>query len=268
MENVESGAALLISYGPYAVLALFALVIAPYLTKQCYRIKGKGFNKILSGSIACGAWLVVVAMVAYITIAWAPDKVYIGKIGKLDPAMNVFSDPPTGTELFIKNDGDRGGKNAWGYALISSKNIENKNNCAAFTVSWTVGKTEHSVDFEVPVSVLMTGQNIKVSFKSHGPNQNTEGDVFIYRDGNWSTKGRCEKEIVEASPGFFRTAYAADQATLNKISSGLQSSNSATRSQARKKMRRLSKSELKQLKGMLPPGSSAQNVVNKELARR
>jgi hypothetical protein len=85
MDEIKDSAELLITYGPYAVLALFALLIAPHLTKQCLKIADKGFNKKFSGSIAIGAWLVVLSMVAYITIAWTPNIVYLGKIGRLTP---------------------------------------------------------------------------------------------------------------------------------------------------------------------------------------
>lgn len=267
MDEIKDGAELLITYGPYAVLALFALLIAPHLTKQCLKIAGKGFNKKLTGSIAIGAWLVVLSMVAYITIAWTPNMVYLGKIGKLTPEMTVFSDAPSSVDLFIKNDGDVGGKNSWNYALITNQRINNKNECAAFTINWTTNDQTHAVDFEVPIKVLIAGKNLKMKIKD----QNTEGDVYevyIYRDGAWSTKGTCEENTVAINTGFIKTAYAADSENLKKISTGLQSNNSATRSKARKEMRRLNKDELSQLRDMVPSGSNAQKVVDKEQARR
>jgi len=264
MNEITTSAELLITYGPYAVLALFSLLIAPHLTKQCLKITGKGFNKKFSGVIASGAWLVVVSMVAYITLAWTPEKVYVGKIGRLTPEMGVFSDPPPSVELFIKNDGDVGGKNSWGYALITDKLIKNKNECAAFTVNWTSENEAHAVDFEVPIKALMAGKNLHFTF---GEN-NSEGDVYIYRDGVWSDKGSCEEDVIVFNTGFIKTVYAADANSIKKIGTDLQSNNSATRSKARKDMRRLTKDELSQLRGMVPPGSSAQKVVNKEIARR
>jgi hypothetical protein len=178
--------------------------------------------------------------------------------------MTVFSDPPSSVDLFIKNDGDVGGKNSWGYALITNQRIKNKNECAAFTVNWTTNDQTHAVDFEVPIKVLIAGKNLNFKFKD----QNTEGDVYIYRDGVWSNKGLCEENTLAINAGFIKTAYADESDKLKNISTGLQSNNSATRSKARKSMRRLNKNELSQLRDMVPSGSNAQKVVDKELARR
>lgn len=267
MNSVANGAQLLELYGPYAVLALFALLIAPYLTKQCYRIQEEGFNKKLSGGIACGSWLVVVSMVIYITFNWTPTKVYSAGIGKFDQGMKVTPVQPDGNsnvKIYVKTKTDtiHSKQNRWGYALIVGRGgIENKNECATFSISWE-DKNKEAVDLDVPLSDLIESRHLKFKFLNHI----SEGDAFIYHDGKWTSKGICGQE-VRAEHGFFKTAYA-DHNPLHKISQGLQSSNSVTRAQARKKMRRLNKNELSQLRGMIPPGSSAQKVVNKELARR
>jgi len=262
--DIKEWPELIMSFGPYAVFVLFALWIAPRLLKECYKQEA-GFDKKLSGCIAGGAWLVVVSMVTYILFSWPPTKVYDGRIAILDERMEVFTFPPSKEDLYVKiGSGGPSNINAWDYALIvKADEIKNKNTCAIFTINWiSKDNEEHAVDLEVPLRDLMESLNFNFEYQNHS----SEGDVFFFRDGKWTSQGSCG-EAKQAEYGFFRVAYA-DHTPMHSISQGLQSTNKVTRSKARKGMRRLSVKELNQLIGMVPSGSSANNVINKELARR
>lgn len=266
INDVKDGAELLLSYGPYAVLALFALLIAPLLTRQCIKIEGEGFDKKLSGGIACGSWLVVVAMITFVTLTWPPTEVHDGTIGILDSNMEVVSIPHTEVDIYIKSNdvGTKSRKNTWNYAMLVKNRIENKNKCARFNVSWNGENDQYyEVDYQVHLSDLIAEHDLQIPL----PTPEANNDKFVYLDGKWSNKIRCVGRQVSAG-GFFRTAYAANPPSLNTISQQLQSSNKITRGKGRDNMEGLSKHELMQLKKLVPPNSNAKNVINKELARR
>lgn len=73
---------LLFTYGPYAVLALFVLWVAPRQTKT-FGIcpKQDKAQRFLCGSVAVGCWIVVALMVWFIYRDWPPRIIYQGSLG-------------------------------------------------------------------------------------------------------------------------------------------------------------------------------------------
>lgn len=269
MEIIHELSRLLLSFGPYAVLALFALWIAPARTKEFISSK-TGIEKKYCCGVATGSWLIVLGMVAYITINWSPKQVSTGSLGKLNPEMQILPTPPSEIDLFVKNEGsgnNPSGSNRWGYALIKGPEFKNLNACAAFTVFWTIDNKDHTVDFEVPVKNLLSSNNIKFPFDLIDLTNTEEGKVVNYIDGHWQETGLCYEENLSANLDFIKAAHAESE-KIQEISQNLQSDNSANRARARKHMRELSKNDLEKLQNEVPNNSRAYSVVSQEKERR
>jgi hypothetical protein len=74
--EAEKWVNLLFTYGPYAVLALFALWVAPRQTKLFLGcVRDGAAARTLCGAVAAGSWLIVAAMVVLIWRSWPPDRV-------------------------------------------------------------------------------------------------------------------------------------------------------------------------------------------------
>lgn len=261
--NIEDWPELIMSFGPYAVLVLFALWIAPRQLKICRSLE-PGFDKSLSGCIAGGAWLVVVSMVTYVVVNWTPNRVYDGTIGLLSENMEVIPIPHGKVDIYVKSNdvGTHSKKNIWGYALVTKNRID-ESSCATFNVSWKDENNDYyEVDYEISLSDLITGQHTPIS----PPSPQHTNDRFVHHNGKWVNNAPCI-ETHQRSVGFFKTAYASDLSELRNISIQLQSNNKIKRGKARYRLRRLSNKDLHRLKSMVPNGSQALDVIRKIIAK-
>src|SRR4051812_40148225 len=81
----------LFTYGPYAVLALFVLWVAPAQLKAFRQgARGSPTQQAVSGFVTIGCWLIVFAMVYYIYLFWPPRTVYLGSLGTHPASAQFF----------------------------------------------------------------------------------------------------------------------------------------------------------------------------------
>lgn len=260
----------LYTYGPYAVLALFVLWVAPAQLKAFRQVPNTNRPKqLVSGFIAIGCWLIVFSMVGYIYFFWPPRTVYLGTFGIHNENAKFYSQTP---ELFISSRRSDGSRLKWDYVIVTDTASSNATNSFDFAFQWG-GRVEDAADYSLPRSLL---QKRRIDFYS----DRSRPEILLYDDdSNPDSPLRPYPRIVSAAPAatapvtlaaIISSAQAqglavVDRATLMRW---LSSSDGNLRAQARAQLRQMSPADLQQL--LQAPGlsSDARDQINAERGRR
>jgi len=239
---------LLFTYGPYAVLALFGLWIAPRQTKLL--LSSNREDKVahyLCAGIATGTWLVAAAMVWFIYSSWPPKQVYEGSLGTYDENTQFY---PSHPDFFIATSSARGNNRLhWKFAIVTrSGKIGDEE---VYTFSRNLNGVFY--DYEIPAKLLKE-RKLRLFSRPENPNS-----LFYDDDGDRSTPAVEYKPVyaatttTEPSPGWL-DAYAQENQERQVIQQ-LRSPNPFFRAQGRAKLRRMPPEELPRLieSEALPP---------------
>ncbi len=231
-----SWADLLFTYGPYGVLALFGLWIAPRQTKLF--LSSDRQDKIahsLSGGIAAVTWLVVVGMVWFIYSSWPPKQVYEGEFGKHGEDTQFY---PSHPDFFIGTSSTAGGNRLlWKFVIVTRTGKVGDEEVYSFTRSLN-GKF---YDYEIPVRLL---KERKLRLFS---TRNNPGALFYDDDGDRSTdpieyEATYVRVMQKAAPGWL-DVYAQENKEQQVIQQ-LRSPNPFFQAQGRAQLRYIPSAKL------------------------
>jgi hypothetical protein len=257
----------LFTYGPYAVLALFVLWVAPAQLKAFRQTPhADSTQRAVSGLIAIGCWLIVFLMVGYIYLHWPPRKVYLGSLGVHPPQTHFYSQTP---QLFLSlQPADATGRRVrWDYVIVTDAHED----VDEFRFSYEWGPTTDELsDFILPLSLLK-----KRRVDLHADHEHPE--TLLYSEGDPATPKPLPRALAARSPArttahaaLIGTAHAEARTRLDKavIIEWLASSDGNLRSQARVQLRQLSPDELRQM--LQTPGltAAARQQIDAELRGR
>jgi hypothetical protein len=258
----------LFSYGPYAVLALFALWVAPTQLKSFRQIpRGNRAQLLVGGFVAMACWAIVFAMVFYIYMFWPPRTVYLGSFGSQPAEAQFFSQTP---QLYVSSKPAGGNRLRWDYAIVTDV-YQQADNAFSFTYQWGSGAEDYR-DFSLPLSLLKK-QRIDLSADPDHP-----GELY-YNDNNDPSAprrplGMLARGGAPAKPSnnaaFITRAHAQPRPAISQavLIDWLASPNPNLRAQARAQLRQLSPEELKQLLQNSGLPAITRDQINDELRRR
>jgi hypothetical protein len=258
----------LFTYGPYAVLALFVLWVAPAQLKAFRQgARGSPVQQAVSGFVTVGCWLIVFAMVYYIYLFWPPRTVYLGSLG-IHRAGALFNS--TSPQLFIAShpvgSGDR---LSWDYAIVTDTRGLAATDKFAFAYQWGPNAQDYT-DYYLPLSVL---QKRRIDARADPDHP----DDLLYDDGDPAAPSKLPRyagarvpALPTAHAALIATAHAEARGAIDKsvLIEWLASSNPNLRAQARAQLRQLSPDELRQL--LQTPGlpAAAKQQIEAELRGR
>jgi hypothetical protein len=227
----------LFDFGPYALLAIFLLYIAPKHTKRFIDCEHTDPTKRrLLCAIASGNWLVVFVMCVYIYTNWSPVKVYEGSLGIHGEESAFFTIDPNS---YIATNEVRN-KVEWLFAYVSESGAIKKNDRFRFIHEYNGTPFSYSIS----ASELKNG-NINIIASSTDPSQlmldmdNDPGTAPVLLEPTVASI-----ETSEPSGGFM-AAYAAPAPTDNAtIIRQLSSSNRHFQAMGRRKLQSKSIQEL------------------------
>jgi hypothetical protein len=245
----------LLNYGPYAVLALFVLWVAPAQLKAFRESRqGDRTQQAVSGFVAIGCWLIVFVMVYYIYAFWPPRKVYLGTLGT-HPAGALFNS--TSPELFIvSHPVGNDGRLRWDYVVVTDGHEITATDKFEFAFQWGHSEEEHT-DFYLPLNVL---QKRRIDLRAEPGHP----DNLVYDNGDPAMPlplpryaGAPARALPTPHAGLISAAYAQPRPSIDKsvLVEWLGSANTNLRAQARAQLRQLTPDELRQL--LQTPGLSA-----------
>jgi hypothetical protein len=258
----------LFTYGPYAVLALFVLWVAPAQLKAFRQgARGSPTQQAVSGFVTIGCWLIVFAMVYYIYLFWPPRTVYLGSLGTHPASAQFFSQAP---QLYLSPRPVGGGDRLrWDYVIVTDTRALNDTDKFAFAYQWGPGAEAHT-DFYLPLKEL---QKRRIDARADPEHPNN----LLY-DGDDSAAPLKLPRYAETRPlgppavhaTLIASAHAEARATIDKsvLVEWLASTNANLRAQARAQLRQLSPDELRQL--LQTPGlpTAARQQIDAELKGR
>jgi len=252
---------LLFKYGPYAVLALFALWVAPRQTRQFIECKARDQGtRYLCGGVAIGSWSIVVLMVAFVYGAWSPRTVYTGSLGTHGDDVQFI---PIHREFYISTQPRPDGRLTWNYAIVAE--LGNENEPYEFTYVWGAGEAEYT-DYAIAPELLKQGPLRLAAGKG-------DRSVLLYDDDrDPQTPAQPFPVIARAhtAPKGFSTwmaAYAAEPAGQEWVRA-LDSKNPYFQAQGRSHLRKLSNNELRAAMRTDGLSKRARRSMSKEMKRR
>jgi hypothetical protein len=259
----------LFTYGPYAVLALFVLWVAPAQLKAFRQAPpGNRTQQLVSGFIAVGCWLIVFGMVYYIYLFWPPRTVYLGSLGTHRVGALFFSQTP---QLFIASHPLEGSNDRfrWEYAIVTDPH--NSEKTFEFAYQWGPNDDDHA-DFSFPLDVL---QKRRINLR---PEPGHPENLVYDDDGNPATPPKTLQRITRAPAprlriahaGMIGAAHAETRQAVDKsvIIEWLASSNPNVRAQARAQLRKTSTEELRQMLQTTGLSATARQQIEAELKHR
>lgn len=243
---------LLFTYGPYAVLVLFSLWVAPKQTQEFLKCtQGDKAQRYLCGSVAVMCWVIVVAMVVFIYHNWPPQIVYQGSLGMYGQETEFVTSDDNfyiSTELLPDN------RLKWKFAIVTKSSERDPNRSYEFTRLLN----KKPKDYAIKLADLQAGH---VNLQSH-PN---DPEKLIL-------EGQELKSIARIDPNRFpgkdwMTVYAqANQ--YDYIIQALISPNPYFQAQARRQLRALPEETLKEWLKRSDLPHEARRQVESELERR
>ena len=251
----------LFTYGPYAVLALFVLWVAPRQTQQFIQCKTLNpGSRYLCGGIAVGCWMIVGLMVMYIYHAWTPRTVYTGSLGTYGEEVQFI---PVHQKFFISTQLRPDGRLTWNYAIVADLGTGDES--YEFTYVWGREDMEFT-DYAIRPELLKRGP-LRFAAKVGDPSSLLYDD-----DGDPETPWLPLPAIVAAhdtSQGInsWMAAYAAETPSREWIKA-LDSNNRYFQAQARRHMRKLSNSELQALLKTNDLSERIRRSIVREIQRR
>lgn len=222
----------LINYGPYALLALFLLFIAPKHTKRFIECQETDKTKRrLLCTIASANWVVVFVMCTYIYINWSPVTAYQGTLGAHGEESEFYS---SDSNSYITTDGAHNDKLEWVFAYITDGGVVKKDDRFRFTHEYNKANADFPMyaEYSIPASMLKKGK-MHITRNSSDPTK-----LMIDADNDPDTaqillEPDTHYQALNQSGGFM-AAYAApapaDNATIiRQLSSSNRHFNAAGR---------------------------------------
>jgi hypothetical protein len=266
----------LFTYGPYAVLALFALWVAPAQLKAFRQgPHGSPLQQMVSGFVTVGCWLIVFAMVFYIYLFWPPRTVYLGSLGTHPGEAQFISRAP---KLFVSARPMGGNRLRWDYVVVSDARpggAGNEDEAFEFTYQWTLN-ANNQADFSFLRSDLKK-RRIDLKADPERP------EVLLYDDDdNSTTPPRPLPRLAGARPAavpamaaalasaVVAAAHAETRQPIDKpvLLDWLSSPAGYLRAQGRGQLRQLSSDELRQLQQTPGLNATAREQIDAEVSRR
>jgi hypothetical protein len=266
----------LFTYGPYAVLALFVLWVAPAQLKAFLQgPRGSPVQQVVSGFVTVGCWLIVFAMVAYIYLFWPPRTVYLGSLG-IHPGEAQFAS--RAPKLFLTARHMGGNRLRWDYVVVSDAGpggTGSDDEAFEFTYQWTLDPNNQA-DFALSRSDL---KKRRIDLKPDPERR----EVLLYDDdNNPGTPPRQFPRLAGARPAavpatqvalaaaVVTAAHAETRQPIDKrvLVDWLSSPAGYLRSQGRGQLRQLSTDELRQLQQTPGLSAPAREQIDAEVNRR
>ena len=253
----------LFTYGPYAVLALFILWVAPNQTKiflDCPREHPR--RQLFCLTVAAASWAVVLVMIGYISINWPPKVVYEGRFGTHDGVVEFLSV----SDGFFVSQKEINGRLYWSYVIIE-KTLYDENQDFQFTHQWGLGINEYK-DYRISQVAL---KKTKINFESdpenssilrydHDNDINTPSEIYTL-EANAST-------TLDNLNFIGARAYAQAPEQNAFLVEWLVSPNANLRAHARAQLRTMSSEAVQQLLNLPNLSDIARQQIEDELRRR
>lgn len=252
-------------YGPYALLVLFVFWVAPrqmQAFKEC-KPADKG-SRILCGSFAVVSWGVIVAMTGYIFVNWSGTEVYMGTLGKYETQDNVeFYTMDQGAYVSTAFVSDT--RMEWKFAVVADSQKGQQQEYVTFTYRRDGEEYDHDLLLKD-----LKANNLKLFVNTMAPE-----NLLFDHDNNPATP------LVPYQPQIAYTAntksfsiehwfsaYALESDNPQDIIDALNSNNKFLRASARKKLRTLSLTSLKNMLDQTTTDSKANKQIAKEIRIR
>lgn len=266
--KIEAWPELLMSYGPYAVLILFALVVAP---RASARVRDVAANapkavRVTTTAVVVGTWSIVLLLVVYILFQWSPVRVYVGNLGVLNSEDKIY---PLVDNMYLKVEGTKAPKREkWSFVIVSRQDAFKDGQHIEFSHYWGDSDDDYT-DYLLPVSAVQKGS--AHDFRLLSSEQRQAGETYTWVENKWSEALLTPVPSTELVINWGWNAYAdSPQKTrqeLQKLVTDLQSVNRVMQANARREVRRLSDEQLQELKEMVEQ-PKAEQIILKEQERR
>lgn len=252
---------LLLRFGPYAVLALFLLLVVPRSSKYLANLDAntpKSVRMTATGAVVL-SWGVVLLMVGYILLTWSPLRVHDGRLGVLEESESVI---PMSERLYVRAEGVmQTPRDRWNFVLVAREDELEAAGTADFAYLWGDGDDEFTI-YRIPIEALARRE-----VQDFGLTHKDPGAVYRWEGQEWrlASASGTESPGPRFNPGW--AAYADDGRTLEEIRRMLVSPNRLVRIEARLGLRDLSDAELETLRGMTED-PKALRAIERERERR
>lgn len=256
--NLEVWPELIFKFGPYAILALFVLWVAPRASKRMQNLTKTAPKAVrVSATVTLFAsWGVVLVMVGFVLFKWSPVQVYDGELGVLKHTAKIY---PLDDNLYVKVEGTQApNREKWHFVLVDRERALDENEFADFTYYW--GHQEHQyTDYSIPLKFILSGEVKNFRFTRRDAEA-----AYVWSDGDW----KVASAVTVQKPIAFNWHWDAHADNgLQVIAVELVAPNRVVRAKARKELRGLSDEELKQLLEMSNDAGVSRQVQS-EQARR
>lgn len=262
--NLQAWPALLLQFGPYAILALFLLWVIPRSWKRLQELPDTAPSGVRRSAIIAvwASWGVALVMVGYVVFTWSPIRVYQGQLGVQSKGAQIY---PVGDNLYVKAQATQApGRQLWRFALVGHEGNLTKNRDADFFFCWGSGQHD-CADYLVPIKSIIGGH------VSNFPLSKKDSDgVYRWNKGQWKVASRVTGGKNRYAFDFGWNAYADTKkaAYLKKIGDMLASANRLMRAEGRKKLRALSDGQIKTLKRMTTDPEALRQIELEQKRRK
>lgn len=264
---------LIYTYGPYALLPLLLLWVAPRQTKQFLACKKEDrVKQALCAAVAVACWAAGFVAAGYVVLHWPPKEVYAGSLGiHKDPAKFIAVSPGFFVQRTALPDGAE--RSNWDYTVVTDNPAEDSE--FRFTLQWDE-HLEHYTDCIMRLSLL----------KQHKINLRANGDapgVLLYDDDADSDTPPipfdCDPPAhvnADTGGGIFGIGTAHAQTTVpvqnrvddDRLVRWLNSSDPYWRAQGRGQLRNYGIEELRRLLQRNDLNDAGRKQIERELSRR
>lgn len=256
--NLEVWPELIFKFGPYAILALFVLWVAPRASKRMQNITRTAPKAVRVSATATliASWAVVLVMVAFVLFKWSPVQVYDGELGVLKHTAKIY---PLDDNLYVKVEGTQApNREKWHFVLVDRESALDEAEYADFTYYW--GHKDHEyTDYSIPIKIIVAGKVKNFRFTRRDAEA-----AYVWSGGDWQVASAATIPQPIAI-NWHWDVYA--EKGLQELAEELISPNRVVRAKARKELRSLSEQDLKQLEEM-SNDPNLMRQINSEKARR
>lgn len=256
--NLEVWPELIFKFGPYAILALFVLWVAPRASKRMQALTKTAPKAVrISATLTLFAsWAVVLVMVGFVLFKWSPVQVYDGELGVFKQSAKIYA---LDDNLYVKVEGTEApNREKWHFVLVDRERALKDSDFADFTYFW--GKQDHEyTDYSIPLNVILAGEVKDFRFTR------TDAEAaYVWQEGNWKVAS-VVTEQDRIGFNWHWDAHAA--ANLQELAEQLAAPNRVVRAKARKDLRSLSDQELQQMQQSVRD-QNASRQIKQEQERR
>ncbi len=261
----KAWAEILLTYGPYAVLAMFALWIAPQRTKIFAEGKKEDSGaRALHAATAVMSWLIVGLMTWFIYQSWPPKKVYIGSLGDHSEDIQIYS---LDEGLYVRGEA-KGRRMGWRYAIVAKNDPLEKDPSFTFAFYW--GPSEEDFRrYALRESSLSEGRIDLM------PTKDDPTRLYFDHDGDPKTAIVKFPELADAArsvpvrAGFISAfAQTSSDAQVLSILRSLESRNRYIRAQARHSLSRLKTNDLSSILRRTDLSDRTRRIIEAEIRRK